>query len=319
MRLAPLLTAAIAALALSNAFGQGYPVRPVRVLVGFAPGGVTDVIARIVAPKLAEAWGQPVVVENRPGATGIIAAGLVARAPPDGYTLLVHGGYAENAALHANLPYDPLKDFVHVAPLATQPFVLVASPASGVKSVGELVAAAKARPGTLNYSSAGIGSGTHFSGERFRLAVGIDVVHVPYKGGAEALTNTLAGRNSYGFSTITITLPHIRDGRLVALGVTSPQRSALLPDVPTIAEAGVPGFEAAFLIGIWAPAGTPAPVVDQIARDAAGALATAELRERLAQLGSEPLSLPPAEFAQLVRREIEETVRLVKAAGMKPQ
>jgi len=313
------IAALLLAFATSSALGQTYPNRPVRVIVGYPPGGVTDLVARLVGPKLAEIWGQAVVVENRPGAAGVIAGALVAKSPPDGYTLFVHGGFAENAVLHANLSYDPLQDFAHIAPLASQPFILAASPASGLRSVGELVAAAKARPGSLNYSSAGVGGGTHLVAEKFRLAVGIEAVHIPYKGGAEAVTNTIAGRNAYGFSTIPIVLAPIREGRLVALGVTSPQRSSQLPDVPTIAEAAVPGFEGAFWIGLWAPARTPADIVEKISRDATSAVAAPEVRERLAQFGSEPMAMTPAEFAQFVRREIEATARIVKAAGIKPQ
>jgi len=320
MTLIRLLAALVLTLgAASSALAQGYPARPVRVLVGFSPGGVVDIVARIVSPKLAETWGQPVVVENRPGATGVIAGALVAKSLPDGYTLFVHGGFAENAALHGHLSYDPLQDFAHVAPLATQPYVLAASPAAGVRTVAQLIAAAKARPGELNYSSAGVGGGTHLAAEKFRLAVGIEAVHIPYKGGAEAVTNTVAGRNAYGFSTIPIVLPHIREGRLVALGVTSVQRSSLLPDVPTIAEAAVPGFEGAFWIGLWAPARTPVDVVEKLSRDAARALAAPDVRDRLAKLGSEPMSMTPAEFARFVRSEIEETARIVKAAGIKAQ
>ena len=316
---APRFVALLLALAASSALAQGYPNRPVRVIVGYPPAGVTDLVARLIGPKLAEIWSQPVVVENRPGAAGVIAGAFVAKSPPDGYTLFVHGGFAENAALHANLSYDPLQDFVHVAPLASQPYVLCASPASGLRSVAQLIAAARARPGELNYSSAGIGGGTHLTAEKFRLAVGIDVVHIPYKGGAEAVTNTVAGRNAYGFSTIPIVLTQIREGRLVALGVTSSQRSSQLPDVPTIAEAAVPGFEGTFWIGLWAPARTPPDVVEKISRDATNAVAAPEVRERLAQLGSEPMAMSPAEFEEFVRREIEETSRIVKAAGIKPQ
>jgi tripartite-type tricarboxylate transporter receptor subunit TctC len=320
MKLVEALVALVALLGLAaSALAQSYPTRPVRVIVGFTPGGVVDITTRIISPRLADYWGQPVVVENRPGATGVIGANLVARSPPDGYTLLVHGGYAENAALHGNLPYDPLQDLVGIAPLAVQPFVLVASPASGVKTVAELIAAAKARPGQLNYGSAGVGSGTHLSAERFKVAVGIDAVHVPYKGGADAITNTIAGRITYGFSTITVTLPHIREGRLVALGVSSARRSNLLPDVPTVAEAGVPGFAHTYWTGVWGPAGTPADRVDRIARDVARALAAIDVRERLASLGAEPMSMTPAEFERFVRSEIEETARVVKAAGIKPQ
>jgi len=303
-----------------QAFAQGYPGKPVRIIVPFTPGSATDVIARTVGQKLSEIWGQPVVVENRTGAGGTIGAGVVAKSPADGYTLLVSSsGYAVNAALYASLPYDPLNDFVSVAPLASQPYVLVSGASTGMKTVAELIAAAKAKPGQINFGSAGTGSGTHLVAEKFRLAAGIDVVHVPYKGGPEANTDTMTGRVTYWFPPVAIALPHVNGGRLLALGVSSARRSSLLPEVPTIAEAGVGGFSDALWNGMWAPAQTPPEVVDKLAKDVARALAAPDLRERLAKLGAEPMSMTPSEFTRFVRSEIEDSTRIVKAAGIKPQ
>jgi tripartite-type tricarboxylate transporter receptor subunit TctC len=313
------LAAALLALA-GSALGQQFPSKPVRVVVAFSPGGVTDIIARTVAGKLAELWGQPVVVENRPGAGGSIATVAVARAPADGYVLLVHSSsYAINAALNPNLPYDPRKDLVDVAHLGSQPMLLVVSPASGIRSVQDLVAAAKAKPGSVAYGSAGIGSGAHLNGEKFRIAASLDVLHVPYKGGAEAIHDTIAQRLGFTFNTITLALPHIREGRLRPLGVSSAQRSTLLPDVPTIAESGVPGFEFTFWSGLWAPAGTPPAVVERIGRDVIRAIAQPDVRERFANLGAEPVEMTPAQFSRFVRSETEDVARIGKAAGIKLQ
>ena len=299
------------------ALAQSYPAKPVRVIVAFSPGGVTDVIARTLTPKLAEMWEQPVVVENRPGAGGSVAAALVARAPADGHVLLVHSsGYAVNAALNPRLPYDPRKDLIEVAPLASQPMLLVVAPSSGVATLEGLIARARSRPGEIHYGSAGIGSGAHLNAEKFRIAAGLEVVHVPYKGGAEAIQDTIAGRLAFTFNTITLALPHIRDGRLLALGVSSARRSELLPAVPTIAEAGVPGFEYSFWNGLWAPRATPPDVAEKISRDLARIVAAPEVRERLARLGAEPMAMPPAEFARFVRGEIEDSARIAKAAGI---
>jgi len=298
---------------------HAYPDKPVRVIVAFTPGGVTDIIARTLMPKLGELWKQPVVVENRPGAGGSLAAQVVSRAPADGYTLLVHSsGYAINAALQPMLPYDR-KDLVDVAPLASQAQVLVVNPASGIKSVGELIAQAKAKPGQVTYGSAGIGSGAHFNAEKFRIAAGIDLLHIPYKGGAEAINDTVAGRLVFTFNTVTLALPYIRDGRLAVLGVSSTQRSGLLPDVPTIAESGLPGFEFTFWNGLWAPAGTPVAITDQIARDLAQIVHTPDVRERLTRLGAEPMAMTPKEFSRFVEAEIETDQRIVRASGIKAQ
>lgn len=302
-----------------GATAQDWPQKPVRVVVAFSPGGVTDIIARTLGAKLSELWGQSVVVENRPGAGGSIGAMAVVKSPADGYTLLVHSsGYAINAALNPALPYDPRKDLVDVAPLGSQPMVLVVSPASGIRSVQELIAAARAKPGELAYGSSGIGSGAHMNGEKFRIATGVALIHVPYKGGADAINDTIAQRLGFTFNTVTLALPHIREGRLRALGVSSAQRSTLLPDVPTIAES-VPGFEFSFWNGLWAPAGTPSPVVERIARDVARAAAQPDMRERLANLGAEWLDMTPAEFSRFVQGEIEDARRIGKAASIRLQ
>jgi len=301
-------------------FGQGYPSKPVRVIVPFSPGGVTDIIARTHAAKLAELWGQGVVVENRPGAGGSLGAAVVARAPADGYLLLAHSsGYAINAAVNRELPYDYRKDFVDVAPLGSQPMVLVVSPGSGIKSVAELVALAKAKPGEIAYGSAGIGSGAHFNAEKFRIAAGIDVLHVPYKGGADAINDTMAGRLTFTFNTVTLALPFIRDGRLAALAVSSRSRSQLLPNAPPLAEAGVPGFEFTFWNGLWAPAGTPAAVVERINRDLMRIMDMPDVLERFARLGAEPMRMTSAEFARFVKSEIEDSARIAQAAGIRAQ
>jgi tripartite-type tricarboxylate transporter receptor subunit TctC len=297
--------------------GQGFPTKPVRVIVPFSPGGVTDIIARTHAAKLAELWRQAVVVENRPGAGGSLGAAVVARAPADGSMLLVHSsGYAINAAVNPQLPYDYRKDFVDIAPLGSQPMVLVVSPSSNLRSVADLLALARAKPGELAYGSAGIGSGAHFNGEKFRIAAGIELLHVPYKGGADAINDTMAGRLTFTFNTVTLALPFIRDGRLVALGVSSRTRSALLPAAPPIAEAGIADFEFTFWNGLWAPAGTPAQVVQAINREVMRAMDKPDVLERYARLGAEPMRMDPAQFARFVRGEIEDAARIARAAGI---
>ena len=310
---------AVALLVAGSACAQNWPARPVRVIVAFSPGGVTDVIARVLAPKLAELWGQGVVVENRSGAGGSVGALAVARAPADGHTLLVHSsGYALNPAINPSLPYDP-KEFVDVAPLASQPMLLVVSPTSQIGNVEQLIALARSRPGEVNYGSAGIGSGAHFNSEKFRIAAGIDVVHVPYKGGAEAIHDTIAGRLTFTFNTITLALPHIRERRVVVLGVSSARRSALLPETPTIAEAGMPGFEYTFWNGLWAPAAMPRELVQKVNADINRVVQMPDVRERFAGLGAEAMAMTPGEFARFVKSEIDDAARIARAAGIKVQ
>lgn len=320
MRIARILMVCAVGLCFTGgAFAQDYPTKPVQVIVPF-PVGLVDTIARTVSQKLSELWGQPVVVEGRPGAGGTVGAGVVAKSPPDGYTLLMtSSAHAVHPALYNNLPYDPLKDFVDIAPLARQPYVLVVGPSAGVKSVSELIAVAKAKPGQLTFSSPGTGSGAHFTAEKFRIAGGIDVVHVPSKGVSEANADTTTGRATYWFPAMAAALQDIREGKLLPLGVSSAQRSSVLPEVPTIAESGVVGYDDTIWVGLWAPAGTPASVVDKLAKDVARALAAPDVRERFTTLGAEPMSMTSAEFARFVHSETEAAARITKAAGIKPQ
>jgi len=272
----------------------------------------------MVGKKMSENWGQQVVVINRPGGGGIVAGSIVARAAPDGYTLLYHGpGFAVSATLYSKLPYDPLKDFAAVTQIASTPFVLVVGPSLGVKSVNDLIALAKRKPGQLNFGSAGIGGATHLSGEQFRFAADINVVHVPYKGTPEALIDTMAGRIQYFISPIAPALSFIKDGRLLALAVTTAQRSPVLPNVPTVAETALPGFEMEGWGGLWAPANTPKAVLNQLSKEVARILALPDIRERLQSEGVVPKSSTPEEFAKFTRAEIEKLGKVVKASGMR--
>jgi tripartite-type tricarboxylate transporter receptor subunit TctC len=304
----------------SLAFAQGYPNKAVKILVPFTAGSATDILARTYGQRLSEMWKEPVVVENHPGAGGTIGAGLVAKAAPDGYTLLVNSAaQAYNSSIYSSLPYDPGKDFLDIVPLGGQPNVLVVAPASGIKTVAELIAQAKAKPGQLNFGSAGQGSGTHINAEKFKLAAGIDVVHIPYKGTPEALSDTMAGRVTYFFSPISAALAFVRDGKLNALAVSTAKRSSALPNVPTVAEAGLPGFDYSLWVGLFAPAGTPSDVIDKIARDVRSAAESSEVKERLTTLGAEPIPMTPREFKQFVDTEIVESGKVIKAAGIKAQ
>ena len=314
------IMAIVVAVGAIPAFGQDYPAKPVRVIVPLSAGSANDIIARMVTLKLSELWGQPVVVENYTGGGGAVGAGEAAKSLPDGYTLLIMGSaYATNPAVYSNLPYDPVKDFVDIAPLASQPNVLVVGASAGVRTVAELITTAKARPGEIKVGSAGTGSGAHFLAEKFRLAAGIDVVHVSYDVVPQANMDTIAGRVTYWFPPIAIALPLIREGKLLALAVTSGRRSSLLPEVPTLAEAGVAGFDGRGWFGVFAPGGTPAVVVDKLTKDVARALAAPELQEQFAKLGFEPMSMSSAEFASFVRDEMEAAARVAKEAGIKPQ
>ncbi len=308
------------AFAAALASAQSFPSKPVRLVVPFTAGSATDILARTIGQKLSELWGQPVVVDNRPGAGGTIGEALVAKSPPDGYTLLVHSAaYAYNPSIYSGLTFDTLKDFVEVVPLGAQPNVLVVAPSSGFKAVADLVAAAKANPGKLNYASAGIGSGTHINGEKFKLATGIDVVHVPYKGTPEALTDTMTGRVTYYFAPISAALPHVREGKLVALAVSTARRSGALKDTPTVAESGVPGFDYALWVGVFAPSGTPPAIVEQINADVNRVVKSPEAIERLTALGADAMPMSAAEFRKFARDEIVDSGRVIKAAGITAQ
>ncbi|HEY1329386.1 MAG TPA: tripartite tricarboxylate transporter substrate binding protein [Casimicrobiaceae bacterium] len=315
-----LLGALIAMSVACGASAQTWPTKPVRMIVPFTAGSATDILARTFGQKLQEIWGQPVVIENRPGAGGSIGAGVVAHAPPDGYTLLVHSaGFAVNPWIYQGLTYDTAKDFAEIAPLGGQPNVLVVAPGSGIKSLADLIAQAKQKPGQFNFGSAGIGSGTHINGEKFKLATGIDVVHVPYKGTPEALTDTMAGRITYYFSPISAALPLIKDGRVVALAVSSAQRSSVLKDVPTVAESGLPGFDYNLWVALFGPAGMPADLVERINRDVQRAAQSPEVKERFANLGAEPMPMSVAQFRTFIADELAVNHKVVQAAGIKAQ
>jgi tripartite-type tricarboxylate transporter receptor subunit TctC len=312
---------AIGALCAPLAFAQTYPNKPVHLVVPFTAGSATDILARTFGERLSEIWGgQTVIIDNRPGAGGTIGAAFVARSVPDGYTLLVNSAaHAYNPSIYTNLSFDTTKDFVEIVPLAGQPNVLVVAPSVGVKTVSELIALARQKPGQLNFGSAGTGSGTHINGEKFKLAAGIDVVHIPYKGTPEALSDTIAGRLTYFFSPISAALPQLREGKLLAIGVSTSRRSAALPNVPTIAESGLPGFDYNLWVGVFAPAGTPPDVVAKINRDVVNLLQSPEVKERFATLGADPMPMTPAEFRTFVRNEIEESGKVIRAAGIKAQ
>lgn len=304
----------------TGAFAQTYPAKPVRVIVAPALGSGVDAVVRMVTPKLSETWGQPVVVYNRPGAGGTVGSGIVASSEADGYTLLAHSSaHVVSAALRTSLPYDPLKDFTSVAPLTRQSYVLVVGKQSGIKSVRDLITAAKSRPGELKFTSAGVGTGTHLMAEKFNVEAGIKLAHVPTTGAGAGNEELIAGRVTYWFSSITPALPHIREGRLLVLGVSSAKRLSAMPDIPTVAEAGLPGFDSTLWYGVWAPAGTPKAVVEKIAKGITHALASPDVREQLAKLSAEAMSMTPVEFARFVRSEAESVARIVKAAGIKPQ
>ncbi len=304
----------------SNAVAQRYPGKAVRIIVPISAGSGLDIVGRLVSHKLSEMWGQPVVVDNRPGAGGAIGTAIVAKSPADGYTLLIVGNsHAVNPALYSNLPYDTVRDFVEIAPLAALYQALVIAPSASLKSVSALIDAAKARPGQLTFASPGVGSGVHFTGEKFKLAAGIDVVHVPYKGGPEAMTDVMMGRVTYWMPSIGTALPFVQSGKLHAIGVTSRDRSSLLPDVPTIAETGIAGFEDSLWFGMWAPARTPPSIVDRLALDVARALASPEVRSQLRKLAAEPINMTRVQFSQFVRTETETAARIARSARLKPQ
>ena len=302
------------------AFAQtAWPARPLRLIVPFTPGSASDILARTVGDKLAAALGRPVLVDNRPGAGGVLGTGIVAKAEPDGYTLaVVSAGHVVNSLMYNNLPFDALRDFAGVMPLGSLPSVLTVSPELGVRSVQALVALARSKPGSLNYASGGVGSASHVNAEKFRVATGIDAVHVPLKGAPEMVIETMAGRTQFGFEPISAALPMIREGRLLALAVSSPARSAALPDTPTIAEAGVPEAEFNFWIGLLAPAKTPREVVNRLNAELRQIVQLPEVKERLAFLGVEAFPLSPQAFDAFMRTEYTALGRVIKSGGAVP-
>jgi tripartite-type tricarboxylate transporter receptor subunit TctC len=298
---------------------QDYPSRPIRIVAPFPPGGAADILARAIGQKLTEAWGQPAVVDNRPGAGGTIGADAVAKAAPDGYTLLLGSTATQSIApgIYPKLAYNPLTDFVAVATVAQVPVVLVVGKAVPARSVPELIALAKAKPDELTFASSGSGAIPHLTGELFKSSAGIKMVHVPYRGATPALADLLSGQVGLMFDNLPSSLPHIQAGSLTALGVATPKRAATLPAVPTIAEAGLPGFEVVSWFAIMAPAGTPEPVVAKLRGEITRALAAADVQERLAQQGAEPFVMAPDAFTALIKTDAAKWAEVVKANAVK--
>ncbi len=316
-----LVLAVVAGLALASiaeAHAQSYPSRPVRVIVPFSAGSQTDMLARLISVKLAENSGQQAIVDNRPSAGGIVAGTIIAGATPDGHTFILHSNaFAVSAALYKKLPYDPRKDFTAAVQVASVPFVLVVAPSLGVKSVKELIALAKQKSGQFTFGSAGIGSGTHMAGELFKFTAGLDAIHVPYKGTPEALVDTMAGRIQYWLSPLGPAYPLIKEGRLLALGVSTAQRSPTLPDVPTISGAGLKGYEFDAWFGVLVPGKTPPPVVKQVNEAVARITSIPDLQERMRIQGVVLKSSTAEEFTRMVAGDIDKFTKVAKAADIR--
>ncbi len=307
--------AAVAALATASSWAQTYPSKQIRIVVPFTAGSATDIMARVVGEKLGAAWGQPVIVENRPGAGGTLGATQVSRAEPDGHTLLVVStGHVVNPVLYGNLQYDTLSDFSGVTPLASLPSVLVVGSGSPIKSVSELVAAARAKPGVLNYASAGVGSATHVNAEKFRATANVQITHIPFKGTPETIVEVSTGRADFMFTPVLASLPAIRENRLRALAVSTTKRSTALPNVPTVAESGLPGFVFDFWIGMLAPSKTPKPVVAKLNAEIARILALPDVKERMATLGAEPMPMSPEQFDAYIKDEYNTLGAVMRSA-----
>ena len=329
MKMLPLFAGAIVALAYLPAYaqftpstgsGQAYPAKPVRLVVPSAPGGGTDITARVMAPKLGEYLGQQVVVENRAGAGTMIGGELVARAAPDGYTLLMGiSTLAINPAMYKKVPYDALKDFVPISQAVSLPNILVVHPSLPAKTVKELVAFGRARPGQIQFASAGVGTNPHLTAELFLSMTGLKMLHIPYKGSGAGIIDVIAGHVPVMTPSILTGLPHAKAGRLRALGVTSARRAGGAPDIPTIAEAGVPGYEAVQWFGILAPAGTPRAIIDRVHREAVRVLQNPETKERLVADGADPVGSTPEQFAAFIRAETAKWAKVVKAIGIQPE
>lgn len=317
-RLVLVAAAAVTAAALPTlSWAQAFPSRPVTMIVPFPAGGTTDIVARLTAQKLSETWGQPVIVDNRAGAGGNIGSAMVAKAVPDGYTLLMGtvGTHAINASLYAKMPYDVVKDFAPITNVAAVPNMLVVTPDLPVKTVRELIDYGKKNPGKLNMASSGNGTSIHLSGELFKVMTGVAMEHIPYKGSAPALTDLMGGQVQVMFDNMPSALPHVKAGKLRAIAVTAATRSPAMPDLPTIAEAGVPGFEAASWFGLLAPAGTPKEIVAKIHADVVKAMKTTDLTEKMGQQGAVAVGNTPDEFAAYIKAELAKWEKVVKASG----
>ena len=315
-----LLLASFASAAPNVASAQDWPAKTITAIVPLGAGSASDIIGRVVMEQLGRQLGQTIVVENRPGAGGTIGANMVAKSAPDGYTILIYGALTSAHALYSKLPYDSLNDFVPVMSLGQQPLVVVGAPAKGYKTLGDLVAAGKAKPGSLNYSTAGVGSASHFGAERLRASAGFEAQHIPFKGAAEAVTDVIAARSDFSVQLTSTTVPQIRSGGLVALAVSAHKRIGLLPDVPTTIEAGLPVDSVyPFYTGMYLPAKTPREIVEKLQQETAKALQSPSVQSRFAALGVEPMALSQAEFAKFVRDDTEANVALVKAAKIPTQ
>jgi tripartite-type tricarboxylate transporter receptor subunit TctC len=300
------------------AWAQGWPAKPIRVVVPFTAGSTIDIVARIVFDPLSQQLGQSLIIENRPGGGGTVGAATVARAEPDGYTLMAHSSaHTTTPAIYPNAAYDTAKDFAAIAALGSSPMVTVVAPGRGFKTLQELVAAAKAKPGSISFGMAGVGSATHFSAEILRFSAGFNALAVPFRGMPEILTEVLAGRVDFTCATIATALPFIRSGKLVALAVSTPKRTSALPDVPTTLEAGYKDSDYTFWTGFFAPAKTPREIVDRLAQETQKALNAPGIREKLAQQGMDPMPMTPAAFDAQIKREIDAIIALAKAANLK--
>ena len=315
-----ILPAVSIALSAVDAGAQNWPTKTLRAVVPVAAGSSTDIIPRLVFEQLSVQLGGPIVVENRSGAGGTIGTAFVAKSAPDGHTILATGSvHTISQSVYSKLTYEPAHDFAAVVPLGISPNVLVVAPGKGFKTVNDLIAAGKARPGTLNFSSVGIGTATHLSAERFLLSTGVKAVHIPFKGGAEAMSELMAGRVDFFFGPVGLVLPQVREGKLLALVVNGAKRSAAMPDVPTTLEAGVANAEYPIWFGLFLPAETPRQIVDKLHRETYKALQEPKTRERLAALGVDPMVMTPTEFDAHVQKEIAINAALVKEIGLKPE
>ena len=314
-RLHAILAAALLVASAGTAIAQSaWPTKQIRMIIPYPPGGPTDILGRIVAQQLTESLGQVVVVENKPGASGMIGADIVAKAPPDGYTLLVNASiHVINPSLYKKPPYDAIRDFAPVSLIADVPLVLVAAPSQGLATVADVIAAAKAKP--INFASSGNAAAPHLAGEAFKLATGVPMQHVPYKGSGPALTDVIGGQTQLMFDSMPSSIGHIRAGKLRAIAVTTAKRASALPDVPTIAEAGVPGYDISTWYGVWAPAGTPKEIVARMSGEIAKIVRLPQVRDRLAGLGATPVGNSPEEFAAYNQSELAKWGRIVKQSG----